>query len=78
MAGMVEMARDEPSFFEKVSECIAIICQAACDHHVKMQSGFISIALSVKVVEGSVIQALPKKGANQQPAWPELDRLNRT
>jgi len=59
MQGMVEMARDEPSFFEKVGECIGVICQAACDHRVKMQAGFISIALSVKVVEGSVLQVDP-------------------
>ena len=24
---MVEMARDEPSFFDKVGECIGVICQ---------------------------------------------------
>ena len=56
---MVEMARDEPSFFDKLGECITIICQAACDHHVKMQSGFISIALSVKIVEGALLQVDP-------------------
>ena len=56
---MVEMARDEPSFFDKVGECISIICKAACDHRIKMQAGFISIALSVKVVEGSVLQVDP-------------------
>lgn len=53
---MVEMARDCPSFFDQLGECISIICQAACDHHVKMKASFISIALSVKVVEGAVIQ----------------------
>lgn len=56
---MVEMARDEPSFFDKLGECIGVICQAACDHQVRMQAGFISIALSVKVVEGSVLQVDP-------------------
>ena len=56
---MVLMARDEPSFFDKVGECITTICQAACDHRVKMQAGFVSIALSVKVVEGSVLQVDP-------------------
>ena len=56
---MVEMARDEPSFFDKLGECIGIICQAACDHHVRLQSGFISIALSVKVVEGALLQVDP-------------------
>jgi len=56
---MVEMARDEPSFFDKVGECIGLICEAACEHHVRMQSGFISIALSVKVVEGALLQVDP-------------------
>lgn len=52
-------ARDEPSFFDKLGECISLICQAACDHQVKLQSGFISIALSVKVVEGALLQVDP-------------------
>lgn len=56
---MVEMARDEPSFFDKLGECIGIICQAACDHRIRLQSGFISIALSVKVVEGALLQVDP-------------------
>jgi aarF domain-containing kinase len=57
---MVELARDSPTFFDQVSDCISIICEAACDHRVKLQGGFISIALSVKVVEGSVIQVDPR------------------
>ena len=40
---MVEMARDEPSFFDKVGECIGLICKAACDHRVKMQARLTSL-----------------------------------
>jgi hypothetical protein len=43
----------------QVSGCISLICNSACDHCVKLKSGFISIALSVKVVEGAVIQVDP-------------------
>lgn len=56
---MVEMARDEPSFFDKIGECISIIFRSACEHQVRLQSSFINIALAVKVVEGSVIQVDP-------------------
>lgn len=43
----------------QVGPCVSLICDAACDHHVKLQPGFVSIALSVKVVEGVVIQVDP-------------------
>ena len=56
---MVLMARDHPSFFEKVGECYSIICNAACDHRVKIRSGFMSIALSVKAVEGTAMSLAP-------------------
>ena len=42
---MVEMARDEPTFFDKIGECVTRICKAACLYRVKMQAGFASIAL---------------------------------
>ncbi len=57
---MVELARDTPTFFDQISACISIICNAACDHRIKVHKGFISIALSVKVVEGVVIQVASK------------------
>merc|ERR1712060_172608 len=56
---MVELARISPTLFDQIGHCISIICEAACEHRVKMQGGFISIALSIKVVEGSVIQVDP-------------------
>ena len=56
---MVELARDAPTFFDQLGDCISIICEAACEHHVKMRGSFVSIALAVKVVEGSVIQVDP-------------------
>lgn len=56
---MVLWQRDTPTFFDQIGPCIEIICNAACDHHVKLRSGFAAIALSVKVVEGAVVQADP-------------------
>jgi len=56
---MVLWQRDTPTFFDQIGPCIATICNAACDHHVKLRSGFVAIALSVKVVEGAVVQADP-------------------
>ena len=56
---MVLWQRDEPTFFDQIGPCIELICNAACDHHVKLRSGFVAIALSVKVVEGAVVQADP-------------------
>ena len=57
---MVELARDSPTFFDQIGDCISIILEAACDHHVKMKNGFVSIALAIKVVEGSVLQVDPR------------------
>ena len=57
---MVELARDSPTFFDQIGDCISIICEAACEHRVKLQGSFVSIALSIKVVEGSVIQVDPR------------------
>ena len=59
MQKMVWMARDCPTFFDKVGEFVATICAAACEHRVKLAQGFLSVALSVKVVEGVVIQIDP-------------------
>mmetsp|Transcript_13740 Transcript_13740/g.44017 ORF Transcript_13740/g.44017 Transcript_13740/m.44017 type:complete len:315 (+) Transcript_13740:1165-2109(+) len=56
---MVNFARDTPTFFDQVGTSISMICNAACDHRVRVHAGFISIALSVKVVEGIVIQVDP-------------------
>jgi len=56
---MVLWARDTPTFFDLVGEFISILCNAACDHHVLLAGGFVSIALSVKVVEGAVVQIDP-------------------
>ena len=68
---MVEMARDEPTFFDKIGECVTRICKAACLYQVKMQAGFASIALSSKVVEAVIaiddyIPVAPRKAARQQ------------
>jgi hypothetical protein len=56
---MVTMARDSPTFFDKVGECVGIICDAACTHRVKMQQGFVSIAIAVKAVEGAAMHLDP-------------------
>lgn len=57
---MVELVRISPTLFDQIGHCVSIICEAACDHRVKMRGGFISIALSIKVVEGSIIQVDPR------------------
>jgi len=56
---MVLMARDSPTFFDRVGECFAIICNGARDHRVKLKSGFVSIAIGVKTVEGAAIAIDP-------------------
>jgi aarF domain-containing kinase len=56
---MVELARDSPTFFDQIGDFISIICEAACEHRVKMDCTFASIALAIKVVEGTVIQVDP-------------------
>ena len=60
MQTMVELVRISPTLFDQIGHCVSIICEAACEHRVKMQGGFINIALSVKVVEGSIIQVDPR------------------
>uniref|UniRef100_A0A7S0L238 Protein kinase domain-containing protein n=1 Tax=Coccolithus braarudii TaxID=221442 RepID=A0A7S0L238_9EUKA len=60
IAEMVFKARADPTFFDQVGAHISVICNAACDHHVLIAQGFISVALSVKVVEGAVIQVDPE------------------
>jgi len=37
IALMVEMARDTPTFFDQIGACISLICNAACDHRVKVR-----------------------------------------
>ena len=56
IAAMVEMARDAPDFFNQIGTFVSTICDAACEHRVRLNGGFISIALSVKAVEGAVLQ----------------------
>ena len=59
IANMVEIARDSPDFFNQIGAFISCICDAACEHRVRLAGGFISIALSVKAVEGAVLQIDP-------------------
>lgn len=56
---MVEKAKDDPAFFDQLGNYFSIICNAACTHHVKMNQGFLSIALAVKVVEGVALELNP-------------------
>lgn len=56
---LVQLIRISPTLIDQIGHCLSIICEAACEHRVKMQGGFMSIALTMKVVEGSIIQVDP-------------------
>lgn len=56
---MVHKAKTDHSFFDQIGNYIAIICNAASDSHVKMNQGFISVALATKVVEGVALSLNP-------------------
>ena len=56
---VVELIRISPTLIDQIGACLSIICEAACEHKVRMQGGFMTIALTMKVVEGSIIQVDP-------------------
>jgi hypothetical protein len=45
-------ARDDQSFFDSIGNYVAQICDASAEYKVKMNQGFVSIALAVRVMEG--------------------------
>ena len=52
---MARGARDDPSFFDSIGNYVSQICQASADYKVRMNQGFVSIALAVRVMEGVAI-----------------------
>ena len=63
---MVHTATTENNFFERVGDYYAQICSAACEHRVQLQAGFMSIAISVKAVEGAALAVYPKVNLGQR------------
>ena len=59
LGDMARKARADPTFFDEIGNYVAQICDASADYKVKMNQGFISIALAVRVMEG-VALALDK------------------
>ena len=49
---MCEKSKRDTSFFDQIGNYVSIICNAAADHQIMMNQGFVSIALTVRVMEG--------------------------
>jgi aarF domain-containing kinase len=49
---MCEQAKRDHSFFDSIGNYVSTICNAAAKHQVMMNQGFVSIALTVRVMEG--------------------------
>jgi len=59
LGDMARGARDDPSFFDEIGNYIAQICESSADYKVKMNQGFVSIALAVRVMEGVALSLNP-------------------
>jgi len=57
---MVIRAKTDESFFGSLGSYFTAICDAASSHRVKMNQGFVTMALAVKVVEGIALELDPK------------------
>jgi aarF domain-containing kinase len=57
---MCEKAKADQSFFDSIGNYVSTICNAAAKHQIMMNQGFVSIALTVRVMEG-VALALNKE-----------------
>jgi predicted unusual protein kinase regulating ubiquinone biosynthesis (AarF/ABC1/UbiB family) len=49
---IVWQARSDASFFDQIGNYVAGICDVASKHKVMLNPGFVSIALSIRVMEG--------------------------
>jgi aarF domain-containing kinase len=56
LGDMARKARDDVSFFDEIGNYVTQICEASSDYAVKMNQGFVSIALAVRVMEGVALQ----------------------
>lgn len=57
---MVTRAKTDDSFFASLGDYFTTICDAASMHRVKMNQGFVTMALAVKVMEGIALELDPK------------------
>jgi aarF domain-containing kinase len=57
---MVMRAKTDESFFGSLGSYFTAICDAASSHRVKMNQGFVTMALAVKVMEGIALELDPK------------------
>ena len=82
---MVSDAHDK-NFFEHAGDYVTDICALACRHHVKLDSIFITTALTLKLIEGTAIQldptvsliemGLPMAVSNKVRSYLKLKSLN--
>lgn len=57
---MCEQAKRDHSFFDSVGNYVSTICNAAAEHKIMMNQGFVSIALAVRVMEGVALALNPE------------------
>jgi aarF domain-containing kinase len=57
---MVAKAKTDESFFDSLGSYFTTICNAASVSRVKMNQGFITMALAVKVIEGVALELNPE------------------
>mmetsp|Transcript_14551 Transcript_14551/g.28976 ORF Transcript_14551/g.28976 Transcript_14551/m.28976 type:complete len:485 (+) Transcript_14551:465-1919(+) len=57
---MCEQAKADHSFFDSIGNYVTRICDAAARHRVMMNQGFVSIALTVRVMEGVALALDPE------------------
>ncbi|GMH87470.1 hypothetical protein TrVE_jg11588 [Triparma verrucosa] len=56
---MCEKAKSDQSFFDSIGNYVTIICDGASKHKVMMNQGFVSIALTTRVMEGVALALNP-------------------
>lgn len=59
MEALTEKAKSKDYLMENLGSYITYICQAASDHHIRMNPSFISAALAVKIQEGIALALDP-------------------
>ena len=57
---MCEQAKRDRSFFDKIGNYVKKICDAASENKIMMNQGFVSIALTVRVMEGVAFALNPE------------------
>ena len=52
-------ARKNPNYFDSLSNYLNQICDSAAEHHIQMNQSFVSIALTIRVMEGLALALNP-------------------